>query len=153
MTAALEGGECSASRPGRTSPPGKGRVPILQEAGWAPGPVWTGSKSLPLRDSIPDRPGTLERGGGISRERSFQYHTGIWLECLKKTRKCAMRNNRKPGPSFEPGTNRIQSRNIDSSTPTFYLFWKSLFPSGCLLMDTLHGLRIVLSRINPQNND
>ena len=35
--------------------PGKDTVPILQEAGWAPGPVWTGGKSRPHRDSIPDR--------------------------------------------------------------------------------------------------
>ena len=42
MTAALEGGEWSAARPGRTLPPGS----ILQEAGWAPGPVWTGTENL-----------------------------------------------------------------------------------------------------------
>jgi len=36
--------------------PGKDPVLILQEAGWAPGPVWTGGKSRPHRDSIPDRP-------------------------------------------------------------------------------------------------
>ena len=36
--------------------PGKDPVPILQEAGWAPGPVWTGEKSRPHRDSIPGRP-------------------------------------------------------------------------------------------------
>jgi len=36
--------------------PGKDPVPILQEAGWAPGPVWTSEKSHPHRDSIPDRP-------------------------------------------------------------------------------------------------
>ena len=36
--------------------PGKDPVPILQEAGWAPGPVWTGGKSRPHRDSIPDHP-------------------------------------------------------------------------------------------------
>ena len=36
--------------------PGKGPVSILQEAGWAPGPVWTGGKSRPHRESIPDRP-------------------------------------------------------------------------------------------------
>ena len=36
--------------------PGKDPVPILQEAGWAPGPVWTGGKSRPHRDSFPDRP-------------------------------------------------------------------------------------------------
>ena len=38
------------------STPGKDPVPILQEAGWAPGPVWTGGKSRPHRDSIPDLP-------------------------------------------------------------------------------------------------
>jgi hypothetical protein len=38
------------------STPGKDPVPIVQETGWAPGPVWTGGKSRPHRDSIPDRP-------------------------------------------------------------------------------------------------
>ena len=56
MTAALEGGEWSAARPGRTLPPGEDIVPILQEAGWAPGLVLTDGKSRPHRDSIPDRP-------------------------------------------------------------------------------------------------
>ena len=41
-------------RPHFTS--GKDPVPIVQEAGWAPGPVWTGGKSRPHRDSIPDHP-------------------------------------------------------------------------------------------------
>jgi hypothetical protein len=42
LTSALDGGEWSASRPGRASPPGKGTpVPIVQEAGWAPEAVWT----------------------------------------------------------------------------------------------------------------
>ena len=36
--------------------PRKHPVPILQEAGWAPGPVWTGGKTRPHRDSIPDCP-------------------------------------------------------------------------------------------------
>ena len=36
--------------------PGKDPVPILQEAGCAPGPVWMGGKSRPHRDSIPNRP-------------------------------------------------------------------------------------------------
>ena len=56
MTVALDGGEWSAARPGRTLPPGKDPVPILKEAGWAPGPVWTGGKSRPHRDPIPNRP-------------------------------------------------------------------------------------------------
>jgi len=44
----------STPRPHLT--PGKDPVPILQGAGWAPGPVWTGGKSRPHRDSIPDCP-------------------------------------------------------------------------------------------------
>ena len=38
------------------STPAKDAVPILQEAGWALEPVWTGGKSRPRRDSIPNRP-------------------------------------------------------------------------------------------------
>jgi len=36
--------------------PGKDPIPILQEAGWIPGPVWTGGNSRPHRNSISDRP-------------------------------------------------------------------------------------------------
>ena len=36
--------------------PGKDPIPILQEAGWAPGPIWTDRKSRRHRDSIPDCP-------------------------------------------------------------------------------------------------
>ena len=58
MTTALEGGEGSASRPGRSLPPGKDAVTIVQEAGWAPGPVWTGAENLaPTGIRSPDRPG------------------------------------------------------------------------------------------------
>jgi len=37
------------------STPGKEPVPIVQEARWAPGPVWTGGNSRPQRNSIPHR--------------------------------------------------------------------------------------------------
>ena len=56
MTAALEGGEGSASRPGHFLPPRKEPVPIVQDAGWAPGPVWTGGKPRPTGIRSPDRP-------------------------------------------------------------------------------------------------
>jgi len=39
-----------------TFPPGIDPAPILRKAGWAPGSVFTGGKSRPHRDSIPDRP-------------------------------------------------------------------------------------------------
>ena len=36
-------------------PPLKDPVPIVQEAGWATGPVWTGTENLAChRDSIPE---------------------------------------------------------------------------------------------------
>jgi hypothetical protein len=42
LTSALYGGEWSASRPGHALPPGKETpVPIGQEAGWTPEPIWT----------------------------------------------------------------------------------------------------------------
>ena len=56
MTTAIEGGEESASRPGRSLPPGMPPVPIVQEAGCAPGPVWTGAENLaPTGIRSPDR--------------------------------------------------------------------------------------------------
>jgi hypothetical protein len=60
-TSVLDGGEWSASRPDRALAPEKGHlVPILQEAGWAPEPVWTQRleiKSFRLcRGSNIDRP-------------------------------------------------------------------------------------------------
>ena len=49
-------GEGPASRPGRSLLPCKDPVPIVQEAGWAPVPIWTDGKSRPHCDSIPDHP-------------------------------------------------------------------------------------------------
>ena len=39
------GGGWSTPRPGRFTP-GKDPVLIVQEVGWAPGPVWTGAENL-----------------------------------------------------------------------------------------------------------
>ena len=51
LTSALDGGW--VPRPGCFTPE-KDPVPIVQEAGWAPGPVWTGAENLaPHRDLIP----------------------------------------------------------------------------------------------------
>jgi len=50
MTPALERGWVFSSTPRPHFTSGKGPVPILQEAGWAPGPVWTGGIFRPHRD-------------------------------------------------------------------------------------------------------
>ena len=49
-------GRVVSSTPRPHFTPGKDPVPIVHEAGWAPGPVWTGGKSSPHRNSIVDRP-------------------------------------------------------------------------------------------------
>ena len=46
MTMALEGVRGQRHAPAALYPPGKDPVPIVQEAGWAPGPVWTGAENL-----------------------------------------------------------------------------------------------------------
>jgi hypothetical protein len=59
-TSVLEGDGWSAPRPGRFTP-GKDPVPIVQEAGWAPGPVWTCAEnpaSIGIRS--PDRPARIQ---------------------------------------------------------------------------------------------
>ena len=55
--------------------PGKDPVPILQEAAWAPGPVWTSEKSRPHRDSIPDRPAVAQSLYRLSYPAHTHTHT------------------------------------------------------------------------------
>jgi hypothetical protein len=56
LTSVLEGGVWSAPCPSRFTP-GKDPVPIVQEAGWTPGPVWTCAKNLiPTGIRSPDCP-------------------------------------------------------------------------------------------------
>jgi len=57
--------------------PGKDPVPIVQEAGWAPGPIWTGGKSRPHRDSIPDRPARSQSLYRLSYAAHFYQGTGF----------------------------------------------------------------------------
>ena len=47
MTSALDGVGVHRHAPAAFMP-GKEPVPILQEAGWAPGPVWTGAENIAL---------------------------------------------------------------------------------------------------------
>jgi len=58
--------------------PGKDPVPIAQEAGWAPGPVWMGIKSRPHRDSIPDRPAHSQSLYRLSYPAHHQMLVGWW---------------------------------------------------------------------------
>ena len=56
----ISGDEFSWPRLGRFTP-GKDPVPVVREAGWAPGPVWTGAKNLAsTRFRSLDRPARSE---------------------------------------------------------------------------------------------
>jgi len=57
-TSALDGGG-DQPHARAASTPGKDPVPIVQQVVWAQGPVRTGGKSRPHRDSIPNRPGEM----------------------------------------------------------------------------------------------
>jgi len=84
MTSALDvvGGERHAPA---AFTPGKDPVPIVQEAGWAPGPVWLGAENLaPTGIRSPDLPARSEslyrlRYAGPSWTRSYL----IFLPCLE----------------------------------------------------------------------
>ena len=70
--------------------PGKDQVPILQEAGWAPGSVWTGGKSRPHRDSISDLPA---RSQSLYR---LSYRAHDWINKYKEeTRKDISKKKRR----------------------------------------------------------
>jgi hypothetical protein len=57
MTTALEGGLVVSVTTRPLFTPGKDAEPIVQEAGWAPEPVWTGAENLtPTGIRSPDRP-------------------------------------------------------------------------------------------------
>ena len=51
----------NAHAPVALPPPGKDPVPFVQEAGWAPGPFWTGVENLAPKDiRSPERPASSE---------------------------------------------------------------------------------------------
>ena len=56
MKVALEGGEWSAARPGRTLPARKTRYPFYRRLGGPQGRSGRAGNLVPHRDSIPDRP-------------------------------------------------------------------------------------------------
>ena len=59
-TSALDMGGWSTPHSGRFTS-GKDPVPVVQEAGWAPGPIWTDVKNLaPTGIRSPDRPAHSE---------------------------------------------------------------------------------------------
>jgi hypothetical protein len=77
--------------------PGKGGKVV--KAGWAPGPVWTGGKSRPHRDSIPDRPARSQSLYRLSYRAHFLKY--LWEHSGEETE--GNREELQPGwPTSEP---------------------------------------------------
>jgi hypothetical protein len=86
-TSALDGGEWFALRPDRTLAAGKGPpVPIVQEAGWAPEPVWTqrleGKVLSPLPGIEPRSPGRPARGETLTELPQLTYLLNILFNII-----------------------------------------------------------------------
>jgi len=67
--------------------PRKDQVPVLQEAGWAPGPVWMGGKPRPHRDSIPDR---QDRNHSLYRLSYRAHNFNTWTLQNKEIKKLVL---------------------------------------------------------------
>jgi len=112
--------------------PGKEPVPILQEAGWAPGPVWTGGKTRPHRDSIPDRPTSssvaipTELPGPL-------YLFVVILKCTGKGKDISVQTHRAPRISTRSAhaiDNFVSPTHRPALPPRRYSWYSSLLETG-----------------------
>jgi hypothetical protein len=79
LTSALDEGEWSASRPGLALPPGKEHpVPIVQEAGWAPEPVWTQRLEEKSSASVGDRTPVVQSVVSYCTDWATAAHSNVW---------------------------------------------------------------------------
>jgi hypothetical protein len=68
--------------------PGKDPVPIVQEAGWASGPVWTCTKNLaPTEIRSPDRPARSQSLYRLSYRAHRGFHSDVLFVCVCCSRK------------------------------------------------------------------
>jgi len=126
MTAALEGEWVVSSTPRPHFTPRKDPVPILQNAGWVPGPVWTGGKSRAHRNSIPDLPARssvairTELPGPLK----YLYITCKYIEviCYRYLRPKAARFERDPQNYWDFTRNRLYQKGWETITEHIIIF-------------------------------
>jgi hypothetical protein len=78
--------------------PGKDPVPIVQEAGWAPGPVWTGAENLASAGiRSPDRPARCQSLYRLRCPAHWQEEIGSFISgrCLWESYVASITNNNK----------------------------------------------------------
>ena len=130
MAAALEGVSGQQHSPAAIYPE-KDPVPILQEAGWAPSPVWRCGKPRPHRDSIPNYPA---RSQSLYRL-SYPAHNVFLRSYLQS----GLRHTFLISDTYHPDILYYESRNVE--IPGF--FWK---PKGVREQKVLETLMQIIWR-------
>jgi hypothetical protein len=129
-TSALERGGWSAPRTGRFTL-GKDPVPIVQAAGWAPGPVWTCAKNFaPTEIRSPDRPARSQSLHGLSYPAQYYRQVCYIIYPVSNaaiTQNCTKMRNLEHYLLiflFKLGTDRILSISV-AEYPSRSTAWKS----------------------------
>ena len=115
MTAALEGGEWSAARPGRTLPPGKTRYPFYRRLGGPQGRSRHAENLVLNGIRSPDRPA---RSQSLYRL-SYRAHENPFISARNRTKK-------PQAPSSERYHNIGHSRTVTNATRPI------TFPTGII---------------------
>jgi hypothetical protein len=137
-------GGWSTPRPGRFTP-GKDPVPIVQAAGWAPGPVWTGAENLaPHRESIPG-PSSLWR---VAISTELSRSTFMKGQRMRRFQRAAMLRNSNifrscltHAVSFTPSAHCTSLKNCHARGTLSSYFSRSL-PVRCPCICSLTALNI-----------
>ena len=102
--------------------PAKDPVPVLQETGWALGPVRAGGKSRPHRGSIPDRPARSQSLYRLSYPAHHFQWVGRRIQNKKRERKKERRKERKKENGTATGFSSSRTRAIAFSVMS--VFWR-----------------------------
>ena len=101
--------------------PGKDPVPIVQEAGWAPGPVWRGGKSRPTGIRSPDRPArsqSLYRLSYSAHMNTSTYHLILYYTNFNHSTKIVRQYGvAKPDGCVTIGANREGGARVGGNAP------------------------------------
>jgi hypothetical protein len=129
--------------------PGKDPVPIVQEAGLAPGPVWTDAENLASTGiRSPDRPARSQSPYRLS----YPAHLTLNVLYNNLSRVVRSRTKRKPTPtlratpssygvSYHTGSCRYHIKHVEKLTATER--WKFIF---ILSINSNHGSRFTYTK-------
>jgi hypothetical protein len=118
-------GESSTRRPGRFTP-GKDAVPTVQEAGQAPGPVWTGAENLaPTGIRSPDCPACSKSLYRLSYPAHLQGLRGSNILTFEVPGCFETSGNTKAGNTLS--SRHVGSRDVTSAVGIFNIeFWRTI---------------------------